>query len=49
MIDRLFSLLSSIVMVALVTALVLPGRNTAGIFSAFFSGLTGWTKVAVSG
>lgn len=30
----------------MVTAAVLPGRKTAEVTKAFFSGLTGWTKVA---
>lgn len=30
----------------LVTALVLPGRQTAGVLNSVFSGLASWTKVA---
>jgi len=30
----------------LVTALVLPGRQTANVVKAGFGGLTSWTKVA---
>lgn len=30
----------------LVTALVLPGRQTASVLKAGFGGLTSWTKVA---
>jgi hypothetical protein len=30
----------------LVTALVLPGRQTASVLSAGFGGLSSWTKVA---
>ena len=30
----------------LVTALVLPGRQTAAVTSAGFNGLTAWTKAA---
>jgi hypothetical protein len=30
----------------LVTALVLPGRQTASVLSAGFNGISSWTKVA---
>ena len=30
----------------LITAMVLPGRQTASVLSAGFSGLSSWTKVA---
>lgn len=30
----------------MITAATLPGRKTADVTSAFFKGLTGWTKVA---
>jgi hypothetical protein len=30
----------------MVTAAVLPGRQTAGVVSSLFSGLTSWTKAA---
>lgn len=30
----------------MITAAVLPGRKTAEVTTAFFKGLTGWTKVA---
>lgn len=30
----------------MVTALVLPGRQTANVIKAGFGGLTSWTKVA---
>lgn len=30
----------------LVTAMVLPGRQTASVLSAGFTGLSNWTKVA---
>lgn len=30
----------------MITALVLPGRQTASVLSAGFKGLTDWTKVA---
>lgn len=30
----------------LVTTLVLPGRQTAGVTKSFFSGISQWTKVA---
>jgi len=30
----------------LATALVLPGRQTAGVLNAAFGGLSSWTKVA---
>lgn len=30
----------------LVTALVLPGRQTASVLNAGFKGLTNWTKIA---
>lgn len=30
----------------LATTLVLPGRKTPEVVKAFFSGVTGWTKVA---
>jgi hypothetical protein len=30
----------------MVTALVLPGRQTAAVTTAAFSGITGWTKAA---
>jgi hypothetical protein len=35
-----------IAMTGLATALVLPGRTTAAVTSAGFSGLTSWTKAA---
>lgn len=34
MANKLFNILASIVVVAGITALVLPGRNTAGVISA---------------
>lgn len=30
----------------LATALVLPGRQTAGVLDSIFKGLAGWTKTA---
>jgi hypothetical protein len=30
----------------MLTAAVLPGRKTADVTSAFFKGISGWTKVA---
>lgn len=30
----------------MVTAAVMPGRQTASVAEAFFKGLAGWTKVA---
>jgi hypothetical protein len=30
----------------MLTAAVLPGRQTASVISSFFKGISGWTKVA---
>jgi len=36
-----------IVGVAMVTTMVLPGRKTADVIGALFSGLSGWTGTAM--
>lgn len=49
MMDKVFSLFTTIALIALVTTLVLPGRQTASVIGAWFTGLMGWTKAALGG
>jgi hypothetical protein len=41
------ALISSLLVVALATTLVLPGRQTPQVISSFFSGLAGATRAAI--
>lgn len=45
--DGIFALLGSIVILAIVTTLVLPGRNTAKVISASGSSFSGALKAAM--
>lgn len=46
MVDKFFNILMTLAVVALVTTLVLPGRQTAGVTTSFFSGLSGLTRAS---
>lgn len=46
MIDKAFSLLASIVILATVTVILAKNSNTAGVLGAFFSGFSGSIKTA---
>lgn len=41
------ALLSSLMLVALATTLVLPGRQTPQVLTSFFNGLAGATRAAI--
>jgi hypothetical protein len=41
------ALLASLMVVALATTLVLPGRQTPAVVKAFFDGLSGATRAAI--
>jgi len=45
--DGIFTLLTSIVTLALVTTLVLPGRQTGGVIRNFFAGLANAIRAAM--
>jgi hypothetical protein len=38
--DAAISIIVTLLVVALVTSLVLPGRNTSGVIQSYFSGLS---------
>jgi len=44
--SRFFDILASIVVVALVTTLILPGRNTAGVITAGAGGFSNVLRTA---
>lgn len=44
--DGIFSILGSIVILAIVTTLVLPGRQTPKVLSTFFGGFAGSIRAA---
>lgn len=46
MADQLVSILGTIVILAIITTLVLPGRGTAGVLNAFFTGFANAIKAA---
>jgi len=46
MADHLVTVLGTIVLLAIVTTLVLPGRQTPGVLSAFFTGFANAIKAA---
>jgi hypothetical protein len=48
MMDDVFALLTSIVIVAGVTTLVLPGRQTVGVANAFWNGFSGSIRAATA-
>lgn len=39
--DKMFNVLGTIVVLAIVTTLVLPGRQTPAVLSSFFNGFSG--------
>jgi hypothetical protein len=41
------ALISSLMLVALLTTLVLPGRQTPAVIREFFTGLSGATRAAI--
>lgn len=45
--DGLFSVIASIVALALVTTLVLPGRQTGNVIQKFFAGLAAAIRAAM--
>lgn len=45
--DRVTALVGSLLLVALATTLVLPGRQTPAVITAFFSGLSSATRAAI--
>lgn len=45
--DKLFNILGSIVVLAMITTLVLPGRITPQVLSSFFSGFSGSIKAGL--
>lgn len=47
--DKFFNILGSIVLIGTITALVLPGRQTPAVITAFFNGFGGSIKSAVNG
>lgn len=47
--DKMFNVLGSIIVLAIVTTLVLPGRQTPGVISAFFGGFNGAIKQGMGG
>lgn len=47
MADKFVTILGTIVVLAIVTTLVLPGRQTPGVLSAFFSGFANAIKAAM--
>lgn len=47
MADKLVTVIGSIIVLAMITTLVLPGRQTPGVFTAFFAGLANAIKAAM--
>lgn len=47
MVDTLVSILGTIVILAIITTLVLPGRGTSGVLSAFFAGFATSIRAAM--
>lgn len=47
--DKFFNILGGIVVVATITALVLPGRQTPAIITSFFGGFADSIRAAISG
>lgn len=45
--DKGVSILTMIIVLAIITTLLLPGRQTAGVTNAFFSGFSGSIKAAM--
>lgn len=47
--DKLFNVLGSIVVLAIVTTLVLPGRQTVGVINAGGNAFSGGLRAAMGG
>jgi hypothetical protein len=47
--DKLFNVLGSIVILAIVTTLVLPGRQTVGVINASGNAFSGGLRAAMGG
>jgi hypothetical protein len=47
--DKIFNVLGSIVVLATITTLVLPGRGTAGVIKAGGNAFTGAIKAGITG
>lgn len=47
--DKIVSVFGSLVVLAMITALVLPGRQTANIVSTFFNGFNGSLRAGING
>lgn len=46
--DKLVTVLGTIVVLAIVTTLVLPGRQTPAVISSFFSGFAGSLRAGLN-
>jgi hypothetical protein len=46
--DKFFTLLGTIVVLAIVTTLVLPGRQTPQVISSFFNGFSGSIRAGLN-
>ena len=46
-VDGIFTLLGSIVFLAIVTTLILPGRKTPAVLNSFFQGFSGSIKAGM--
>ena len=47
--DKVFNILGSIVILATITTLILPGRQTVGVINSLSNGFTGSLKTAMGG
>jgi len=49
MVDQFFTVIGSILILAIVTTALLPGRQTPGVLTAFFGGLATAIRAAMGG
>lgn len=49
MINAFANIIGTLLLIGIITALTLPGRQTAKIIAATLSGFSTWTRVAISG
>jgi hypothetical protein len=47
--DKIVSVFGSLVVLAMITTLVLPGRGTASVISSFFNGFNGSIRAGING